>query len=407
MNITHSVSLLFVYPLFLVTICHQSAIAYPAEYDSIVAQRVVDSLSLSQFKSYIKSLADFGGRYAGSSSNAQAREWIKETMADLGYDNVETQSTRNNVYCTKVGAVSPDSMYIVSAHFDGMKVAESANDDGSGCGLVLEGARIFANPLIKTHYSIRWALWNDEEIGLLGSKAYVAERKPYQGTTEPVWLGIVQHDMILFDHGLPPQDQQIPDADIDVEYQQNSTAAAQSLALAQELVQGCKDYATDYPADIGNKMSNTDSDPFKNYIAAVSIRENCRLDEIGNGSDPHWHTATDLYATFSEKDFLLGYNAMQMTIGTICRLAGVYDSTPTPVTDYEILNKARPVVSPHVEAIVIFSVQGKKVAESRNVNNLERYLLDIRRRGNLSHGVYIVNLITGHGTQLRYFKIWH
>lgn len=130
---------------------------------------------------------------------------------------------------------------------------------------------------------------------------------------------------------MPPQQQQIPDADIDVKHQANSTAASKSLALAEEIVEGCIAYAPDYPAEIGSKMSNTDSDPFKNYTAAVSVRENCRLDEIGNGSDPHWHIATDLYETFSEKDFLLGYNTMQMTIGTVCRPAGVYDSTPTEI----------------------------------------------------------------------------
>ena len=43
---------------------------------------------------------------------------------------------------------------------------------------------------------------------------------------------MIQHDQILFDHGLPPQPQQIPNADIDVEYQASSTFAAASLQLA-------------------------------------------------------------------------------------------------------------------------------------------------------------------------------
>jgi hypothetical protein len=405
MNIRRSASKVFVRALILIIVITLSAGAYPAEYDSVVAQKVVDSLSISQFKSSIKSLAGFGGRSAGSQSNAQARQWLEDTLQDLGYTNVENQATYKNVYCTKVGAVSPDSMYIVSAHFDGMLVAEAANDDGSGCALVLEGARLFANPLIKTHYSIRWILWNNEETGLQGSKAYVAERNKFQGTTEPVWLGMIQHDMILFDHGLPPQSEQIPDADIDVEYQSNSTAAAKSLALAQELVKGCEAYAPDYPAEIGSKMSNTDSDPFKNYVAAVSVRENCRLDEIGNGADPHWHTATDLYETFSEKDFLLGYNAMQMTIGTVCRLAGVYDSVPTPNNHFDGINNNQSMLSPIAKGVMIFTVQGKKIDEYHGLCNWQRYVRSIRLQRQVPQGVYIIQLITDDNAKCRFLQV--
>jgi hypothetical protein len=31
--------------------------------------------------------------------------------------------------------------------------------------------------------------------------------------------------------------------------------------------------------------------------------------EIGNGSNPHWHQPTDVYAAFSAADFRLGFNA--------------------------------------------------------------------------------------------------
>ncbi len=131
-----------------------SVMSYPEKYDSVVARRVVDSLDIIEFKAFDKGLADLGGREYGSQSNRQAKNWIVKAMEDLGYDNVKTQSsTYNNVYCTKVGSISPDSMYIVSAHYDGMKVAQAANDNASGCALVLEGARVFVDPLIKTHYS--------------------------------------------------------------------------------------------------------------------------------------------------------------------------------------------------------------------------------------------------------------
>jgi hypothetical protein len=68
-------------------------------------------------------------------------------------------------------------------------------------------------------------------------------------------------------------------------------------------------------------MSNTDSNAFMNMVAAVSIRENRRLYEIGRGSDPHWHRASDVLTTYSEEDFRLGFTAMQTTFAGVLRLA--------------------------------------------------------------------------------------
>ena len=67
-------------------------------------------------------------------------------------------------------------------------------------------------------------------------------------------------------------------------------------------------------------MTNTDSAPFQDIIASVSLRENERGREIGAGWDPHWHQPTDVYATFSDNDFRLGLNAAQTTLGAVAQL---------------------------------------------------------------------------------------
>ena len=82
-------------------------------------------------------------------------------------------------------------------------------------------------------------------------------------------------------------------------------------------------YATDYPAAVGPHMTNTDSGPFQDLIPAISLRENERGAHTGNGWNPHWHQPTDTYATFSDKDFRLGLNAAQTTLGALGQLAGV------------------------------------------------------------------------------------
>ena len=88
-----------------------------------------------------------------------------------------TPGPREEVYCTKVGSTHPDEMYLVSAHMDGRGFGEAADDDGSGTALVMELARILSGPDVVTERSIRFALWNNEETGLNGARAYVEQRR--------------------------------------------------------------------------------------------------------------------------------------------------------------------------------------------------------------------------------------
>ena len=265
--------------------------------------------------------------HAGRAQQHRRRPVAGDTAEAAGYAVQRHRFTYNNqprdsIYVTKVGTRFPDQMYIVSAHMDGRGGGGAANDDASGCSLVLEAARALAG--MQTAVSVRFIFWNNEETGLNGSTAYVSQRRPLQGIESPIgsgnypepsWLGMIQHDQILFDHGLPPQPNQIPNADIDVEYQASSTYAAQSLQLANALRTGNQTYSVRYPAQVGSNMNYTDSVPFQNYAATVSVRDNQRVAEIGNGSNPHWHQPTDLYTAFSEDDFQLGFNAVQMTLG--------------------------------------------------------------------------------------------
>jgi hypothetical protein len=247
-----------------------------------------------------------------------------------------TPGPREEVYCTKIGTTHPEEMYIVSGHMDGIGWGEAANDDGSGTALVMEIARVFSSPDIQTERSIRFALWNNEETGTNGARAYVAQRKDLQGIEspagsgkypEPKWLGMIQHDMMLFDHGMPHKDgsmskEQRPEADVNIEYQMTSKFADAAMLLAHKFQMANEKYATDYPANIGPHMSNTDSGPFQDLVPAISLRELERGPQIGNGWDPHHHQPTDLYVTFTDDDFRLGLNATQTTLGAIAQLAG-------------------------------------------------------------------------------------
>jgi hypothetical protein len=227
-------------------------------------------------------------------------------------------------------------MYIVSAHMDGQGWGEAANDNASGTALVMELVRLFSASDVRTERSIRFILWNNEEIDYGGSRAYIAQRRARQGREdppgsgrypEPRWLGMIQHDMLLFDHGMPRADgtvspEQRPEADINIEFQGASKLAHESQALAWAFQAANEIYATDYPVTVGYHMASTDSEMFMDLVPSISLRDNERGVQIGAGWNPHWHQATDVFAAYSDKDFRLGFNAAQTTLGAIGRLTG-------------------------------------------------------------------------------------
>lgn len=262
---------------------------------------------------------------------AQPDERIRELNREEPVDGIRTE-----VYCTKVGTTRPDEMYIVGGHMDGHGVNEAVNDDGSGTALVMELARVFNAPDVETEVSIRFALWNNEETGLNGAHAYIEQRRELQGIEspagsgqypEPRWLGMIQHDMMLWDHGAPSADgtvsrDQRPEADVNIEFQSNSVMAEESMKLAFLFKAAADAYNTDYPATVGPHMTNTDSGPFQDIVPAISLRENERGAQTGAGWNPTWHTELDVWTTFTDDDFRLGLNAAQTTLGAIARLTG-------------------------------------------------------------------------------------
>ena len=377
---------------------------------------LVGQLDLEKYKTTIKGLTQFGDRRQGTERNRKALDWIEAQLKSYGCTNTERlqyeytepatrafatppapraagpagpggstlfglrgstgvnndamaqpderlralnaeptpvgTSKRENVYCTKVGSTRPDEMYIVGAHMDGIGWGEAANDNGSGTAIVMELARIFSRPGAETERSIRFILWNNEETGLNGAYAYVAQRKDLQGIEspkgsgrypEPKWLGMIQHDMMLFDHGMPvpkldadgkpvlnargqpvyaPSKEQRPEADVNIEFQSMSKHADAAASLAWFFRAANNKYATHYPAAVGFHMTNTDSVAFMNDVPSISLRENERGQQIGAGWNPHWHQPTDLFSTFSDKDFMLGLTAAQTTLAAVAQLTG-------------------------------------------------------------------------------------
>ncbi|HMC56456.1 MAG TPA: M28 family peptidase, partial [Gemmatimonadaceae bacterium] len=218
-----------------------------------VPQVLVSRLELEKYKTTIKGLTQFGDRRQGTDRNRAAVDWIEAQLKSYGCTNTErivydyqpppprpaptpgvdrprpdsrigaggarmrgvrsptgvntdssrqpdpriraidaqatTPGRREEVYCTKVGSTHPNEMYIIGGHMDGHGWGEAANDDGSGTALVMELARVFSSPDVITDRSIRFALWNNEETGLNGARAYVEQRAKLQGIESPAGSG--------------------------------------------------------------------------------------------------------------------------------------------------------------------------------------------------------------------------
>src|SRR5881396_960327 len=235
--------------LFIGTVCGLITVLCPFAFGQGTAaddpvRVLVGRLDLERYKATIKGLTAFGDRRQGTDRNRAAVDWIEAQLRGYGCSNVSrlkydyqppvtrtgnppprdtsrasgggryrgirartgvnsdslkqpdarvraldaqasTAGAREEVYCTKIGATHPEEMYIVGAHMDGIGWGEAANDDGSGTALVMQVARVFGSPDVRTDRSIRFALWNNEETGLNGARAYIAQRAALQGIEDP------------------------------------------------------------------------------------------------------------------------------------------------------------------------------------------------------------------------------
>ncbi|MDC5696271.1 M28 family metallopeptidase [Intrasporangium calvum] len=95
------------------------------------------------------------------------------TTARVKVDRVnETRTTYNVIAETATG--DPNNVVVVGAHLDSVVRGAGINDNGSGSATILEVAEVFAQQDREAKSKLRFAWWGAEELGLLGSRHYVA-----------------------------------------------------------------------------------------------------------------------------------------------------------------------------------------------------------------------------------------
>jgi len=121
-----------------------------------------------------------------------AKTGIVKLEIDSRIHYEDADHNANNVIADIPGSDLKGGYVMAGAHLDSWVAGDGAADNGAGAVVVMEAARILASLDVKPKRTIRFALWEGEEQGLLGSGAYVerhfAHRTP-DSQAEPELAG--------------------------------------------------------------------------------------------------------------------------------------------------------------------------------------------------------------------------
>jgi hypothetical protein len=108
--------------------------------------------------------------------NRIARTLMKNVAVTLEADIKNTfhpQPTMFNVVGEIRGTDKADELVMLGAHFDSWHVSTGATDNAAGSAAMMEAMRILKQSGVPLRRTVRIALWNGEEQGLIGSRDYV------------------------------------------------------------------------------------------------------------------------------------------------------------------------------------------------------------------------------------------
>jgi len=162
------------------TACHGTNAADDAASSATPGSQPTPSPGVVAYDEMTSLSNDVGARVTGTADEERAADFVKAALESYGYE-VVVQPLRiplgagksgesANITAVKTGD-SPQQI-IVGAHYDSVKVGRGAFDNASGVGVLLEVAQRLE--VAKTPYSIRFVAFGAEEIGMRGSKSYVA-----------------------------------------------------------------------------------------------------------------------------------------------------------------------------------------------------------------------------------------
>ena len=187
---------------------------------------VISRIDEEELLKTVKELQGFRTRVFRTEGNVKAGEYLFKRLESLKGVNVSYQNEKlRNIIATYPGFESDSKkIYMIGGHYDSTSkgaYAPGATDNGIGVAIVLEFARLLSQ--YKFKHTIVFALWNAEEKGLQGSRAYVKQIKK-----DGVEIGLyINYDSAGYD----PKNRLI----IDLIYNEDSKWAAEKQKLNNDI----------------------------------------------------------------------------------------------------------------------------------------------------------------------------
>ncbi|MEN8899512.1 M28 family peptidase [Nonlabens sp.] len=247
-----------------------------------------------------------------NTDNNLAADYLLQELQSLPNLNVQDNiysSTGRNIIGTQTGTINPNDIYIICGHYDAV-ANYCADDNASGTVAILEIARILSQQCVDN--TIVYALWDEEELGLIGARNY-ATAAAARGDNIKAVLNL---DMMGFD------------GDGDNEFDIDVRNIANSIAMKDDIVGLLNTYnsSINLSVNIVNPGTpNSDHKPFwdQNYTAVL-------LGEAWSNNDQNtaYHTAGD---RVSLMDISYYHDMVKICMAYIATKAGV-SSNNTNIT---------------------------------------------------------------------------
>ncbi|MHA6785047.1 M28 family peptidase [Pseudonocardia saturnea] len=221
-----------------------------------------------------------------------------------------------NVFAEIRGGRTADNVVMVGAHLDSVTEGPGINDNGSGSAAILEVAKLIAKS--KPTNTVRFAWWGAEELGLLGSQAYVDSLSAAELDRIALYLNfdmvgspnfarfVYDGDQSTFPEDLVP----IPDGSAAIEDVFEKFYADRGLAFEDTAFDGRSDYEAFALANIPAGGLFTGAEGLKTP-AQVALYGGT----AGEAYDPCYHQACDNFGNNSDE--VLGQNADAIAYATL------------------------------------------------------------------------------------------
>lgn len=197
------------------------------------------------------------------------RQYLRDELTALGLSPMRHDyATGSNVLATLDATTGSGGLVIVGAHFDSVAAGPGAADNATGVAITLSAARYLRDIAVRQH-PIVFVLFDEEELGLYGSKAYAASLVAAGTEVSAVHV----FDMLSFDgDGDHAVELWSPSPALQAVYEQHG-------AIAGTPIQPVTFTRSDHQAflDLG--------------FSAVGVGE----EFVANDHTPHYHKATDTF----------------------------------------------------------------------------------------------------------------